>query len=263
MIAENSGSSRIASKSGSSRAFSLEDGVGFDRLAQVLERVLLAAQQALGAGEVVEEPGMARGLGEQALVDLDRLLVILVREVDDPFRRPLPRRGGERLARLPADDHDRRPSLLGDSPALRGGIADEDERSCRRVDLVAVDGERRVAARHEVQLLVLARVLAELVVLADDVHARLLADVRVDTERLDVEVRSHHRPRLVVGELERELGDVRGAAHEGKSGRSRRRSKSESSAAYSSACGSSSIARFNCSIAASSLPVSASKQAAL
>ena len=131
-------------------------GVGLDGLAQVLERVLLAAQQALGAGQVVEEPGFARRLGEELLVHLDSLLVVLVREVNEPFRVPLPGRRRERLARLAADDHDRRSRLLGDRLALRGRVADEDERPCRRVDLVAVDGERRMAARDEVELLVLA-----------------------------------------------------------------------------------------------------------
>ena len=117
--------------------------------------------------------------------------------------------------------------------------------------------------RDEVELLVLRRALAELVVLADHFDSRLLGDVRVDAERLDVEVRPHHRPRRSVAELEREVGDVRRAAHAGNSGSSRSQSKSSSFAAYSFACGSSSIARFRCSIAASRFFVSASRQARL
>ena len=163
--------------------------------------------------------------------------------MDEALRVPFPRRRAERLAGLAADDHDRRFGLLGDRGSLRGGVADEDERARGSVDLVAVDREGRPAARNEVELLVPSRPLAQLVVVLDEPDPGLLGDVRVDAERLDVEVRPHHRPGRSVAEPERELADVRGPAHAGNSGSSRSQSKSESSAAYSFAFGSSSIAR--------------------
>src|SRR6476659_4473459 len=123
------------------------------------QRRLLPAQPALRAREVVEEARIAGQFVEELLVRLGGLVVILVREVDEPFRVPLPRRWSERLAGLAPRDDDRRPGFLGDGGALRGGVADEDERARRRVDLVPVHGERRMALGHEIELLVTARTL--------------------------------------------------------------------------------------------------------
>src|SRR5205814_9151385 len=124
------------------------------------------------------------------------------------------------------------------------------------------DRECRATLGDEVELLVLARAVAHLVVLLDDREAGLGGDVGVDPERLDPKVPAHHRP-VVASDPERQVGDVRATAHAGNSGSSRSQSKSVSLAAYSLTCGSSSIARRRCSIAGSRFFVSASRQAAL
>src|SRR5262245_13491073 len=108
-------------------------------------RVVLSPEAALGAREVVEEPGVAGLLLEEVLVRLDRFLPVLVREVHETFGVPLPRGRRERLPGLAAGDDDRRPGLNDDRGALRSRVADEDERARGRVDLVPVDRERRAA----------------------------------------------------------------------------------------------------------------------
>ena len=75
--------------------------------------------------------------------------------------------------------------------ALLGGIANEDERPGRRIDLLAGDGERRVAGEHEVQLLMAG---GHLVVLGDHRGAGLARRPRVDPKRLHVELLPDRRP---------------------------------------------------------------------
>jgi hypothetical protein len=108
-----------------------------------------------------------------------------------------------------------------------------DERAGRRVDLLAVEGERRASAQHDVDLLVAVRALG---VLLDHPLAGLLRRVCVRAERADVEPAPERSPRqaLVVGGERLEVVEVRDlvggpAAHaEGNSGSSRIGSRSES-----------------------------------
>src|SRR5205085_702378 len=65
-------------------------------------------------------------------------------------------------------------------------IVEEDASSDRRIDLFAVDSEDGASHDHDVQLLVLPRTRARLVVLLDDEVARVRR-VGVDPERLDPE----------------------------------------------------------------------------
>src|SRR5207253_2700224 len=96
----------------------------------------------------------------------------------------LPVRRRERLARPPAERQDDRAVRAREPHALGFRIADVDERAARRVDLVAGDGERRVAAEHDVELLVTSRPL----LVALDHLVAVRAAPRVDAEGLDVEV---------------------------------------------------------------------------
>jgi hypothetical protein len=68
-----------------------------------------------------------------------------------------------------SDDEHRRALLATDRLAADFRIRDEDERPLGRVDLLAVEGEERVALRDEVELLVAAGAGPELVVLLDHV----------------------------------------------------------------------------------------------
>ena len=93
MIAENSGSSRIASKSGSVSGVLLESLLGLHALAEMLQRRVLPARGgSRRTREVVEEAGVAGAFVKELLVRLGGLVVVLVREVDEPLRVPLPRR---------------------------------------------------------------------------------------------------------------------------------------------------------------------------
>jgi len=73
-------------------------------------------------------------------------------------------------------------------------VAAVEERSRRRGDELPVDRERCPSSEHEIQLLVAPGALTELVVLADDLLARLRRAPRVDSERLDPEHRANHVP---------------------------------------------------------------------
>src|SRR2546429_7650426 len=150
---------------------------------------LLPPEAGLGASEVVEEPALSGRVGQEPLVCLGRLLVVPAREVVQAFGGALPRRRSERLAGLPSHNQDRGPRLLGNSLAAGSGGANEDEGASGRINLVAVHGERRAPGGYEVELLVLRAALADLVVLADQVNARLLRKPGIDAERTDVEMR--------------------------------------------------------------------------
>ena len=80
------------------------------------------------------------------------------------------------------------------APRRVARILDVDERAGRRRDALAVDGERRAPGEDEVELLVAAGPRAELVVLADDLLARLGRPPGVDPERLDPEHGADHVP---------------------------------------------------------------------
>src|SRR5262249_22858325 len=139
-----------------------------------------------------------------------------------------------------------------------------DELTWPELVLVAAHREARAAAEHEVDLLVLQRLLR---MLFDDLAACLARGVGVDAERADVETPAHRVPDEPVGHLDRvQLVEVRDAhrVSSAKRGSERRLSRSGSVAR----CGSMSV-RFvaravrRCSNAASVLPTRASKHAAL
>src|SRR5436305_2019676 len=129
------------------------------------------------AGEVVAERGVSRQLGEP-LAHLRcglgvALGAVVLGRPPHPRPRNVVRRRLERGARLAAHRENRRPRLLRDRAASRARLADVDDRSRRRVDLVAVDREGRMPGEHDVQLLGVAPVLG---VRTDDLVARLRAD---------------------------------------------------------------------------------------
>ena len=87
------------------------------------------------------------------------------------------------------------PSSVARAARFAAGLRDEDGRSARCGDLLAVHGERGAAFDDDVQLLVAARAGADLVVLADHRGALLSLVVRVDAEGADVEVAAQrHAP---------------------------------------------------------------------
>src|SRR5206468_10827396 len=134
--------------------------------------------------------------------------------------------------------------------ALR--VRDEDERTWRRVNLLAVHGEERVALQHEVQLLVPGRLLT---VLSDDGLALVGTEPGIDAERAHPEVVADRHPavaRLDVGDPGKAP-----AAHKA----SRSGARSSSSRARSSRTGWSSSARRRCGSASSGRPARHSMQA--
>src|SRR5437764_14617950 len=81
-------------------------------------------------------------------------------------------------ARASADSEHRRPRLIRGRVTALAEVVEEDDRPPGRVDLFAVDGERRVAADDDVHLLV-----DELGVILDDFVASAAGCVRVDANR--------------------------------------------------------------------------------
>ena len=145
---------------------------------------------------------------------------------------------------------------MGDRASLDRRISDEDQRACGRVDLLALERERRVSADDDVQLL-LASVSMGLVVLLDD-HARLDGDVGVHAEGADVEIVPDRVPVVAVSRAEAldvgEGGDREGTAHastSSKLGWSRIGVRSTSVRASSRSFGSAASAARRCSSASS------------
>ena len=104
----NRSSSRIASRSASSRASFGEARLELDRAGEMSERSVVMPAAALGAGEVVEHVRVAGILGELCLQDVDRAIPLAGRPEAQRLGRPLPRRDRERRARPAADHEDRR-----------------------------------------------------------------------------------------------------------------------------------------------------------
>ena len=90
-----------------------------------------------------------------------------------------------------ADRKYRRVRLLRDGRALLRRIVEIDECAGGRVDLLAVDGERRVPGDDGVDLLVAELRLG---VLLDDLVAGVRGGIRVDPERGDTECLAHRLP---------------------------------------------------------------------
>src|SRR6185503_2834760 len=97
----------------------------------------------------------------------------------------------ERLARYTAGYEHGRPLHEPDRRAPHFRVRDEDERSAGRIDLLAVEGEDRVAPGDEVELLVTAGAGAELVVFLDHPAAVGERRIGVDSEALDPEADAH------------------------------------------------------------------------
>src|SRR5215218_2539689 len=147
--------------------------VGSDRRAQVFDRVVGAPEQRFVARDVEEDSGLPRKLSfEQRPVELDRALVVLGAVRVERGGELLGQRK-ERLPGLAANREHGCPGLLGNGAALSRGVANEDERSSRRVDLLVIHGERRPAGDDDVQLLLSGQADPEpgLVVLIDDLPA--------------------------------------------------------------------------------------------
>src|SRR3954452_7639259 len=123
-------------------------------------------------------------------------LVTALRPPELAQRADLPVRRLERDAPPPADDEDRRLRLGRPRLAGEARVRDEHERPGRRVELLAVHGEARRAADHDVQLLVAggAALLRRLVVALDRLVAGGLRHPGVDAERADAEVVADRLP---------------------------------------------------------------------
>ena len=107
-----------------------------------------SARAALGAGEVVEDVRVAGILGElRRRGSRSRASQSPGRPAAQRLGRALPRRDREGAPGPAADHEDLGRRLVGDRAAPRRRILDEDERAGRRGDVLAVDGERRAAAR--------------------------------------------------------------------------------------------------------------------
>ena len=138
------------------------------------ERVVAAPGERLPAGGPVEQPRMVGELLQPFRDHGHRRLPVAGRPVRLGRERVLPRRDLVRLAAPAADGEHGRPVLRGDRAAPRRRVGEEDDRAGGRVDRLARQRERRAPAEHDVQLLVVPRGGAELVVLLDDVLARPL-----------------------------------------------------------------------------------------
>src|SRR6476659_9120583 len=154
----------------------------------MLRRVVRAAGPRLAAREVKEgSDGFGLRLDRRAgLIGGLGVVAGLVQSVE---RRP----GFEaedlvRLARLAADNDDRRSVLVRERRPLHAGLG-EDQRSRRRVHSLAVELEGSSALEHEVQLFLVVL----LGMLVDDPVAGLAAGEAVDAEGRDPEM-VPHRP---------------------------------------------------------------------
>src|SRR5581483_6804677 len=148
-------------------------GPGGERLLEVLERGVGTLEQALEAGDVVEDHRVARVVLERLVADRQRGLPVLLAVETEELGDRLARARTERLTGRSADREDDRVVHGRDGRPLGGRVADEDHAAVRSVHLVTVDGERAPAGDDDVQLFVPARAGAELVVLADQAAARL------------------------------------------------------------------------------------------
>jgi hypothetical protein len=122
----------------------------------------------------------------------------------------LPIGGLERDAARRADRQDGRPGLARDRLPHERGVGDEHERPLGGVDLLVGDREPRVAAEHDVQLLVPVRaaVLGRLVVALDGLTARLRRHPGIDAEGADAEVVAERLPVRLGVRVEHDRRDV-------------------------------------------------------
>src|SRR3954451_8844770 len=164
----------------------LTEARGGWRFGEVLERGVRFARQSPGAGEVVEQAHVAGMQFEPLPQEHLRLVVALRLGRRRGSEDELPGRDLERGAPFPADREHRRAIFDCARAAPLLWIVEEDASPDRRIDLFAVDSEDGASRDHDVQLLVLPRTRARLVVLLDDEVARVRR-VGVDPERLDPE----------------------------------------------------------------------------
>jgi hypothetical protein len=159
-----------------------------ERFAEMLQGVVLLAEQGLHARDVVERERVARVAVQDPAADLESRRVVLgVVRLEEVAHR-LARGDRERLPGGSADRDDDRVVVLRHGAPAHGGVADEDRGAVRSVDLLAGDREHRVAGDDEVQLLVLVRARADLVVLAD--RARPCGRANgIGSERSDAQLR--------------------------------------------------------------------------
>jgi hypothetical protein len=153
----------------------------------VVDRRFVLAGERLQTGKVVEQAWIVRILLEAALDRSPRALEVARAPRGNRLRDPFPRRDLVGTPRRAADGERSRVRLGRDRTAPGCGIADEDDRSGPRVELLARDGEAGGAAEDDVDLLVMPRGAAELVVLLDQLIARVLGPVGVDAEGGDAQ----------------------------------------------------------------------------
>src|SRR6266511_3394131 len=214
--------------------FQAEDGIRDFHVTGVQTCALPITGSGLHARKIEQHRGVRRVLVQRLLVDGDRVVPpLLVRRWDRGEER-LPRRHLERPSGEAADGEHDGVLLLRYRAALHRRLADEHERSCARVDVLAVEGEPDAAPDDDVDLLV-ARALD---VLLHDPAADAFAGVRVCSEGADVEAATDGPPDEAV--LDRDLFEVverrdvdRQASASSKRGSSRTAAKSSSVRAWS------------------------------
>src|SRR5215218_2401067 len=140
-------------------------GRGGRGVAQVAHRVVEPPRARLEAGEVVEQRGAVGMLLEALGGDGRRALPVARVGVGRGAEEELPRRDRVRLADGAADREHGRARLDGDRRAQHVRLVEEHARARGRVELLAGDGEARVARHDDVELLVPAGARAALVVL--------------------------------------------------------------------------------------------------
>src|SRR5512133_890457 len=157
------------------------------------QRVVLVAHQRLEAGEVVQEGCVARVKLQPFLQQRLGLAVALRIPGRDACEGELPGRDLERLAAHAADREHGRAVLRGAGTPTFLRVVEEDTRADGRVEALAVDGERGPSGDDDVELFVVPRAGAGLVMLLDD-HRTGVRGVGVDAERLNAERAPHGTP---------------------------------------------------------------------
>src|SRR5204863_7196872 len=125
-----------------------------DSLLEVPERRLTVAHERLDARQVVDEAEIVRMVLESFEQRSFRILVALLPESWSAGKGELPRRDAEWRAALPSDREHRGAVYHGARSSTLLGVVEEDAGPHGRVDLLAVDGERRTAGDYDIELLV-------------------------------------------------------------------------------------------------------------
>jgi hypothetical protein len=180
-----------------------------DGAAEVLDGGFVLTRECLDTGEVVEQARIVRVRLEPPTDGRPRRAVVAAPPGRDRLGHPLPRRRLVWAAWSPADRERRRVRLGRDRRPPCGGVADEDDCPCRRVELVSRDRKARRALEDDVELFVATGPGAELVVLLDQLVSRRLGPVRVDAESGDAQWTAERLPlELPEGRQRLDLGQA-------------------------------------------------------